>query len=102
MAELTKKQQYWKHHLDALESYEGNTADYAREHDLNPKKLYVARSALAKKQQAAAGAAFTQVNVAATTRQTKAGEITITLPNKVTLTVAPQDAPNLLGHLARL
>jgi hypothetical protein len=41
--ELTKKQRFWKRHLDALESFDGTTAEYARLHGLEPKKLYVYR-----------------------------------------------------------
>jgi len=31
MAELTKKQRYWKEHLDAAASFDGSLADYARD-----------------------------------------------------------------------
>ena len=31
MANLTKKQRFWKEHLHTLEPYEGSTADYARD-----------------------------------------------------------------------
>jgi hypothetical protein len=44
--ELTKKQQFWKAHLDALELFEGSAADYARLHDLEVKKLYVYKTAI--------------------------------------------------------
>lgn len=102
MANLTKKQRFWKQHLDALASYEGSTADYAREHDLNPKKLYVFKSAIAKKEHAASGDAFTQVNLAAGTPVIDSAQITITLPNRVTLSVPSLEAPDLLERLAQL
>ena len=38
--ELTPEQEYWKTHIDALESFEGSAVDYARLHDLDAKKLY--------------------------------------------------------------
>lgn len=30
MAELTKKQRYWKQHVDAAASFDGSLVDYAR------------------------------------------------------------------------
>ena len=102
MANLTKKQRFWKEHLDASESYEGSTADYAREHDLDPKKLYVFKSAIAKKERAIGSAAFTQVKIASAMPATDFGAITITLPNRVVLTVSDLQAPGLLERLARL
>ena len=43
--ELTKKQAFWKQHLESLESFDGTTAEYARQHDLEVKKLYVYKTA---------------------------------------------------------
>jgi len=63
MTELTKKQRYWKQHLDAAASFEGSLVDYAREHDLDAKKLYVFKSAIAKKTLTDEPPAFAAVTV---------------------------------------
>ena len=63
MPELTKKQRYWKKHLEAAALFDGSLADYAREHDLNPKKLYVFKNAIAKKEQPGEEQAFAAVTI---------------------------------------
>jgi len=102
MAELTKKQHYWKQHLEAAASFDGSLADYAREHDLNPKKLYVVKNAMAKKEKPDASQAFAAVRVANEPGSMSDVHATITLPDQVMLTVPMRVAPDLLEHLARL
>jgi len=40
----TKKQLFWKGHLDALQEFDGTAAEYARLHGLDANKLYVYKS----------------------------------------------------------
>jgi len=102
MAELTKKQRYWKEHLDAAASFDGSLADYARQHDLNPKKLYVFKNAIAKKEQPNEAAPFAAVTVADDARLIGTSTAKITLPIQITLTVPVSVAPELLDRLASL
>ena len=100
MAALTKKQRFWKEHLDALEGYAGTAAEYAREHDLDPKKLYVYKTAIAQREaQQPPKAAFVRVNASAAAREVTA--TVIRLPNGVQLSV-PTLSSEFLERLARL
>ena len=49
MQELTKKQALWKSHVDALDAFAGSTAEYARQHDLDVKRLYFFKAQLRKR-----------------------------------------------------
>ena len=100
--ELTKKQRFWKRHLDALESFEGTTAEYARLHGLQAKKLYVYKTAIRERQAtlSASGSEFVRVTTA--TMATLSSGITVHLPNGVRLTLPDLDQPGLLERLARL
>ena len=99
--ELTKKQRFWKRHLDALESFEGTTAEYARLHGLEPKKLYVYKTAIRERlaMQTSAGG-FVQVTTS-TTASMSSG-VTVWLPNGVRLSLPSLDQAGLLERLARL
>ncbi|MDH3643620.1 MAG: hypothetical protein OES38_16070 [Gammaproteobacteria bacterium] len=46
--ELTKTQQYWKAHLDALQGFQGSAVDYARQHGLEVEKLHVYKTAIGR------------------------------------------------------
>lgn len=94
--ELTKKQAYWKSHIEAAESYEGSLVDYAREHDLEVKKLYVYKTALRERELVTTNTGFVRVAQAA------AMGVSVTLPNGVKLTLANVDQPGLLERLASL
>jgi hypothetical protein len=101
--ELTKKQQYWKAHLDALEGFAGSAADYARLHDLNPKKLYVYRTKLRALQALSAPSASSFVEVKATTMPSPASsDVMVALPNGVRLLIPNLVLPDLLEPLAGL
>jgi hypothetical protein len=98
--ELTKKQQYWKAHLDALATFEGSAADYARLHDLEVKKLYVYKTGIRERLEAqGAYGAFVRVTTSSATIQTG---VTVALPNGVRLSLPDLNAPGLLERLARL
>ena len=100
---LTKKQQYWKTHLDALEEFGGNAADYARLHHLNPKKLYVYKTKLRALQAASTPSKSSFVEVKATTMHSPApSEVMVALPNGVRLLIPNLVLPDLLEHLAGL
>jgi hypothetical protein len=100
MAGLTKKQTYWKAHLEAAESFEGSLADYARTHDLSAKKLYGYKTRIRKHEAAAEiSTGFVKVMTQAVA---SLSPVTVTLPNGVRLTVSDIDAPGLLERLARL
>ncbi len=43
---LTKKQQYWAHHLQQADAFEGSMAEYAKSQGLSPKVLYQWRGLL--------------------------------------------------------
>jgi len=102
MAELTKKQQYWKSHLDALASFDGSTVDYARQHDLDPKKLYVFKGVIAKREApAAAPPAFVRAAVAPPVPNGTSNGVAVVLPNGVRLSLPALDATTL-NHLAAL
>jgi hypothetical protein len=101
--ELTKKQQYWKAHLNALEEFAGNAADYARLHNLNPKKLYVYKTRLRALQAASTPSESSFVEVKATTMHSPApSEVMVALPNGVRLLIPSLVLPDLLEHLAGL
>ena len=102
MAELTNKQRYWKKHLEAAALFDGSLADYAREHDLNPKKLYVFKNAIAKKEQPGEEQAFAAVTITNDCDPVNESYASITLPNQVILEVPMSVTPDLLDHLARL
>ena len=100
--ELTEKQAYWKRHLDALASFDGTTAEYARKHKLEVKKLYVYKTALRER-----GLLETETTTSSFVRVTKAQAIagpgvTVSLPNGVRLLLPDLDAPGLLERLAAL
>ena len=98
--ELTKKQQYWKAHLDALERFEGTAADYARLHDLEVKKLYVYKTAIRERLEAQGEhGTFVRVTTSSATMHTG---VTIALPNGVRLSLPDQNTPGLLERLAQL
>lgn len=59
--DLIPKQEYWKTHIDALQSFECSDVDYAQLHDLDAKKLYVFKTALRKKTELANGSGVVQV-----------------------------------------
>ena len=99
--ELTKKQRYWKAHLDALEGFEGSAADYARQHDLEVKKLYVYKTAIRERLEAQAVTTGGFVRVTTTTAASMSSGVTVSLPNGVRMTL-PELAPSLLERLAAL
>ena len=106
MGELTKKQAYWKAHLEASESYEGSLADYARAHDLYAKKLYGYKTRIRKREEAAGKPdSFVKVTAATVSLPTPlsaSSPIIVSLPNGVRLTLADLDLPELLERLAQL
>ena len=98
--ELTKTQQYWKSHLDALESFEGSAADYARQHGLEVKKLYVYKTAIRARlegQEATTG--FVRVTTSSTASISSG--VTVWLPNGVRLSLAGLEG-GVLERLADL
>lgn len=102
MAELTKKQQYWKVHVDALATFEGSTIEYARQHDLDPKKLYSFKSVLLERESVAlTPSAFVQATPTAVTADVPNGDVAVLLPNGVRLNLPTLDAVTL-SQLATL
>jgi len=100
MQGLTKKQRYWKAHLEELESFEGSAADYARLHDVPAKKLYVYKTQLRKLEETSeVSADFVKVT---RTTASVSSAATVSLPNGVRLTLPSLDVPGLLERLARL
>ena len=100
MQGLTKKQLYWKSHLEALESFDGSAADYARLHGVPAKKLYVYKTQLRKAAETSTiSAGFVKVT---TTTASASSPVTVSLPNGVRLTLPSLDVPGLLERLARL
>ncbi len=98
--DLTKKQRYWKTHLDALESFAGSAADYARLHDLEVMKLYVYKTAIRARlegQEATTG--FVRVTTSSTASISPG--VTVWLPNGVRLSLPVLEA-GLLERLADL
>ena len=100
--ELTQKQEYWKTHIDALDSFDGSAVDYARLHNLDAKKLYVFKTALRKKAELADGSGFIQVKNTQTLTMGLPAGVSVVLPNGVRLTLPTIDQPGLLERLARL
>lgn len=100
MVELTKNQAFWKQHLDALQAYDGTAAEYAREHGLEPKKLYVYKTAIRKR--LAVQTQTTTSFIRVTTAQTAPMSVTVSLPNGVRLQLPDLEAPGLLERLAKL
>jgi len=100
--DLTPKQEFWKTHIDALQSFEGSTVDYARLHDLDAKKLYVFKTALRKKTELANGSGFVQVKKTQTLTLGMPASVSVILPNGVHLSLPNVDQPGLLERLARL
>ena len=100
--ELTKKQRFWKRHLDALESFEGTAAEYARLHGLQAKKLYVYKTAIRERQAVleVSGSEFVRVTTA--TSASMSSGVTVVLANGVRLSLPNLDQPGLLERLARL
>ena len=98
--ELTKKQQFWKQHLDELESFDGSAADYARLHGLEVKKLYVYKTAIRERLAMQATSGFVRVTTS-TTASISSG-VTVWLRNGVRLSLPDLDQPGLLERLARL
>ena len=98
--ELTKKQQFWKQHLDALEAFEGSAADYARLHGLEAKKLYVYKTAIRERLATQTTTGFVRVTTS-TTASISSG-VTVWLRNGVRLSLPDLDRPGLLERLARL
>ncbi|MEQ9587962.1 MAG: hypothetical protein RJS97_08410 [Parvibaculaceae bacterium] len=100
---LTKNQLYWKSHLEALQSFDGTAAEYARLHDLEVKKLYVYKSWWrdhgGEVEQAASG--FVRVTTQTAQAQYSPG-VQVMLPNGVRLGLPDVTAPGLLERLARL
>ena len=99
----TKKQLFWKSHIEALEAFDGSAAEYARLHDLEAKKLYVYKSWWRdhgnEVEQAESG--FVRMTTPTTQAQYRAG-VQVMLPNGVRLALADVSAPGLLERLARL
>ncbi len=99
--ELTKKQQFWKAHLDALDSFEGSAAEYARLHGLEVKKLYVYKTAIRERLATLEGSgSFVRVTTSSTASISSG--ITVWLRNGVRLSLPNLDQPGLLERLARL
>lgn len=106
MTVLTEKQSYWKAHLEAVESFEGSLAGYARAHDLSAKKLYGYKTRI-RKREVTAGIPDSFVKVTAATVSlptplSASSPIIVSLPNGVRLTLADLDLPELLERLAQL
>ena len=101
--ELTKKQQFWKAHLDALEVFEGSAADYARLHALEVKKLYVYKTAIRERlaTQEATQSSFVRVTTSTQSAMVTTS-VTVWLPNGVRLSLSSREQPGLLERLARL
>ena len=99
---LTQNQLYWKTHLEALASFDGTAAEYARLHDLEVKKLYVYKSWWRDHSGDAESTAsgFVRVTRQTTHAQYNSG-VQVMLPNGVRL-VLPDMTPGLLERLARL
>jgi len=97
---LTKKQLYWKSHLDALEDFDGTTAEYARLHGLQAKKLYVYKSWWRNNGTQVEEAGFVRVTHSASVRPTAGAQVM--LPNGVRLALPDINAPGLLERLSRL
>ena len=104
MTTLTEKQAYWKAHLEAAQSFDGSLVEYAREHDLVAKKLYVYKTQLRKLEEAS-GKSVGFVKVTPATPPSLSPPptpVTVSLPNGVRLTLPGLDVPGLLEQLARL
>jgi cytolysin (calcineurin-like family phosphatase) len=100
MAALTDKQNFWKQHLEAAESFDGTLADYARAHDLSAKKLYGYKTRIRQRE---AGAETSNGFVKVMSQAVASlSPVTVTLPNGVRLTLSDIDAPGLLERLAEL
>jgi hypothetical protein len=98
--DLTKKQAYWKAHLDALSVFDGSAADYARHHDLEVKKLYVYKTAIRERLEARGEhGTFVRVTTSSATMHTG---VTVVLPNGVRLSLPDLNEPDVLERLARL
>ena len=100
MQELTKKQAFWKEHIDALTAFDGRAAEYARQHDLDVKRLYFFKAQLRRR----AGSAVSTARFVPVTGLAMNGHhgVVVALPNGVRLALANLDAPGLLERLARL
>jgi len=98
--ELTRKQAYWKAHIEAADEFAGSLVDYARLHDLEVKQLYVYKTSLREKAALAESVGFVQV----TTSQSMSMNtgIQVMLPNGVRLSLPDVNTPGLLERLARL
>ena len=99
---LTQKQEYWKTHIDALDSFDGSAVDYARLHNLDAKKLYVFKTALRKKAELANGSGFVQVKKTQTLTLGLPAGVSVIFPNGVRLSLPNVDQPGILERLARL
>ena len=100
MQELTKKQAYWKTRIDALLKFDGSAAEYARQHDLDVKRLYFFKGQLRKREGSAVSTArFVPVTGAAMNGNRG---VMVALPNGVRLALPNLDASGLLERLARL
>jgi len=100
MRDLTKRQAFWKAHVEALEGFSGTAVTYARQHDLDVKTLYVYKSRLSKHNGPAVSKAKF-VPVAATGLNGNHG-VMVALPNGVRLALPNLDTPGLLERLAQL
>ena len=97
----TKKQLFWKAHLDALEAFEGTAAEYARLHGLDAKKLYVYKSWWRDHCGQAEQTGFVRV-AAPSVAPPGAPGAQVLLPNGVRLALPDINAPGLLERLSRL
>ena len=93
--ELTAKQKEWQPHLEAIESFDGTAADYARLHGLNLKQLYFYRSAIARRTNTAQ---FVRVK----SSTAELAGVHVQLPNGVRLVLPSLAEPGLLERLAAL
>ena len=103
MTELTQKQQYWKTHIDELSSFDGTAVDYAKQHDLDAKKLYYFKSQIARMQSPGPTApAFVRAEPSATASSTlPTAGVAVLLPNGVRLNLPSLDTATLI-QLAQL
>ena len=98
--ELTSKQAFWKTHINALAEFDGSAAEYARQHDLDVRRLYFFKAQLRKRTGSSVSAArFVPVTGPAVNGHRG---VMVALPNGVRLALPDLEAPGLLERLARL
>jgi hypothetical protein len=98
--DLTKRQAFWKRHLDALKEFDGTAVEYARRHGVDVRALYGYKKRLKKRAaRPVRTARFVAVRPAAAIDNPG---VVVALRNGVRLALPDLEAPGLLERLARL